>query len=1291
MKRLLLLVLFTFSGLIAGAQKKHFDLNWNGSEEFKTSNTSVTIPAFNSSYMFFEQDKLGFNYHWVDEQPADIASLHTSNIVYEDITSAQLFELDKNQIPADAGFQLHTTKAAGEVHTFLTFYPIIKTGTSFKRIVSLDVTYTYNLSAQKLLDVPAISNSVLATGNWYKFYVQESGVFRINRQFLSNLGINVGQVDPRTIKIYGYGGNMLPLLNGNNEYYDLPELAIQVHGEEDGKFDSSDYILFYATGPHEWNDDSQTNNNLYNDIIYYYITYGGNTGKRIQAAEEPTGNPSQLVTTYDDYQYHETEQYNIVKVGRRWFGEIFNLEPEQTFTFKIENLVTSEPVKLGIKAAAAASVATSMSIKVNNQQVMTYSFGAIDEASTSYASEDTSAGGTNYTRGLKSADVNVSSDNVQVTINYNNGGSPTSLGYLDYITLEGKRQLAGRGEQFPFTLKSAATTSGIAEYDFTNSSNIRQVWDITDLYNVTAYANTDNSTNFNFKVLLGEQRKYMVVDALDYKSPSINSSAKTVANQNLKATIFQDDSGNTSYVDYIILTPEVFKAQAERLAQLHRDYSGLNVKVVTLPTIYNEFNTGNQDIAAIRNFIKYVYDNAPSESQRLKYVCMFGDGSYDYKNITSNNTNFVPLYHSYPSFSLTTSVCSDDFYGMMDAGEGMIEGYDLLDVAVGRMIIDDVSQASAMVDKVAQYISQDAYGRWRNNLLLVSDDVDEYWEREIETSLDALGDSIYENKPFINIEKIHTDSYVQQTTSGGERYPDAKEELLNKLDLGALVVSYFGHGGEDGLASERIFQAQDAINLTNDKLPLFITVTCDFTRFDNPAKSTGGEYTYWNENGGAISLITTTREIYAINGSRYNEIIAKYLYAYGSDEYTSMGEALRRAKVDESFGGLVQKRVVFYIGDPALKLAIPKSKINLTHINGVPVSQVVDTLKALSKVTLKGNVTNVNGALLSGYTGTVYATVYDKNIQRTTLGNDGIVNPSTNQVFKMDFETLGEVLFRGKANVVNGIFEFEFIVPRDALIPVDNGRVSFYAVRNDYSEDQTGYNTDILVGELNENAASDNDAPLITLYMNDENFLYGGMTNQSPVLLAYLSDANGINTSSGIGHDIVAILDGDETNPYVLNDYYETELDVYTKGVVTFPFSDLEPGLHTITFKAWDTYNNSATAEIQFLVIDDDEMKLEKVLNYPNPFVSYTEFWFEHNKPFEPLEVQVQVFTVAGKLVWTHNQTIVTEGYLSRNITWDGRDDFGDKIGKGVYVYKITVRSTLSNKKAEKFEKLVIL
>ena len=839
---------------------------------------------------------------------------------------------------------------------------------------------------------------------------------------------------------------------------------------------------------------------------------------------------------------------------------------------------------------------------------------------------------------------------------------------------------------------------GIGQYTITSANNTPQVWDVTDLSNVIKYENTSGAT-FAFKVNLGNQKKYVALDLSDTYTPlkEINS---VVQNQNLKGTIFNNNQGNFQDIDYLIITPQVLVTQAERLADFHRNNSGLSVRVVTLEKIYQEFSSGKQDIAAIRNLIKYVYWNASAPDKRVKYVNLFGDASYDYKSRLFSNTNIVPVFHGFNPFSsdinnisnmsLYSSFMSDDFFGLMDAGEGqMLGGFDGIDIAVGRMLVSNLNQAKEMVDKVVEYHDEKSYGRWRNNYVIYSDDADNDTDATLQFGLDNLANTLTAQKPFVNVKKIHTDAYIQQVAAGGERYPEAKNDFLDNLEQGALVFNYFGHGNEEALARERLFEKLDAQNLTNRyRYPLFITITCEFTRFDDPNRFTGGEYMYWNKSGGAIGLIATTRQIGVTTGFVMNNLLSEDLYAFGSNNYPTIAEALRLTKLDT---GSDNRRVVFFIGDPALKLAIPRPKVVLTKVNDVPVNQPLPVLQALSLVKISGEVWDENNAVISNYNGDLAVQIFDKDINRTTLGNNGVTNSSG--LITMNFVTLGETVFRGNASVINGQFEFSFVVPQDIRVPVGNGKISFYAKRNVPNLDnQTGYDKTIQIGGVNVNAPSDSNPPTVRLHMNDEGFVSGGITNCSPILLAFLEDENGINTASGIGHDIVAILDGDESNPYVLNEYYETENDDYTSGRLRFPFRNLTPGMHTILFKAWDVYNNLVTAEIQFnAVCSDDGLRIEKVLNYPNPFVSYTEFWFNHNMPFEPLDVQVQILTVSGKLVKTINQQVTTDGFLCREVTWDGRDDFGDKIGKGVYVYKLTVRSATTGKSAEKYEKLVIL
>ncbi|MCV2486159.1 type IX secretion system sortase PorU [Flavobacterium sp. SH_e] len=1278
MKQVLFTYLFLLPIISFSQINGSFTINWQEKKEMNYGDQKFIIPYFSGNGFRFDASKKSINLmiNLNQNVSGNSNSIQISNVQYEQISVADLGDLSQNNIPNKPNEALKTASSRGNQQTFLLLSPIIKEGNSFKRIKSF--TYSSNNSTAKSSSssvyqkTKVISNSVLSSGDWYRFYVEKSGVYKISKSFLQSLGFDPSKVDPRRIKIYGNGGRMLPL--ANNVYYpeDLTENAILISGESDGVFNNDDYILFYAEGVENWNSESQTNINLYATKSYYYVTTTGGDGKRISNLNQPTGTTTLELNTFDDYQSHETDLTNIAHLGRQWLGESFDINQEQEFSFSFPNLDASVPVKIEVNAASAAYTPTSFTVSANGQNVGAINFNAL-----------TTTSDTKYYNGkLPSNTTFAGTDNIKIKLTYNNNGVPGSKGYLDYINLTAKRKLLGTGKQFAFQYNDAGSVAGIANYTIGNASAITQIWDITDLYNIYNVENA-NQASFSFKATLGEIRKYIAIDPSDYYTPSKESQSK-IANQNLKGTLLKNSQNSFQDVDYAIITPKSLYSQAEKLAAFHRTNSSLNVKVITLENIYEEFSSGKQDIAAIRNCVKYIYDNASSSDKRIKYVNLFGDASFDYKDRISNNTNIVPVYHSLNSNTVgESSFASDDFFGLMDADEGnIISFFGGIDIAVGRMLVSDNAQASEMVNKVLEYHDAKSYGNWRNNFVLISDDADQASDVTLQSRQNTLADLIAVEKPFFNIDKIFLDAYTQEASAGGSRYPKARTDIFEAFEKGALVFNYLGHGGEDGLASERIWEKSDGQNLNNQyKYPLFITITCEFSRFDDPTRPTAGEYTFWNPTGGAISMLTTIRAIGQFNAENFNDSLSKNLLSYGSNQYNTIAETLRISKNENPSSS---SNVIFYIGDPALMLAIPKPRINLTKVNDIVISEAIPDLKSLSKIKISGEITDENNTLLSNYNGELATAIFDKMITSSTLNNDGY-SPA------MQFKTLGETIFRGNASVTNGQFEFSFVVPRDIRVPVDNGRISFYSKKSDALENQTGYNNIIKIGGINENAPEDNISPKVKLYMNDETFVSGGITNESPFLLAFLEDENGINTASGIGHDIVAILDGDVSNPYILNDYYQTKLDDYTNGNLRFPFRNLAPGLHTISFTAWDVYNNPVTSEIQFTVVGDDSLTLSHVLNYPNPFSTYTQFWFSHNKPYEPLDVQVQVMTITGKVVWTKNQTITTEGFLSRDITWDGKDDFGDRIGKGVYIYKLTVKSNLTNKKAEKYEKLVIL
>ena len=1121
------------------------------------------------------------------------------------------------------------------------------------------------------------ANSVLASGDWYKFSVDTTGVFKIDKNLLQRIGITTNGLNPKHLQIFGNGGHLLPVLNSDFRIKDLKENALFIEGEADGSFDANDFILFYAKGPHDWVVNAATKTvkhrqNIYTDKAYYFITVGNANGKRIVEKATNTGPVSAQISSFDDFIFYERDELNIIAAGTQWFfNDDFNIENTQRVTIPFPNALENSTILVKVRGVSTSVASSVMQVKVNGQDFPALNFSPASTTEKARTSE-------------KTAELTNSSEAVKIDLNYNNNGNPSAKAYLDYIEIIGKKTLRATTKQFSFRSFDQFDATGTVAYQIKNAAAIFQVWDVSTFSTPTLIKNEATGADFLFKDSGASLKEYMVINEFDFYIPETIENAKVV-NQNLQA--LKD-------LNYILITTAALASEAQRLADYHQINSGFTTKVVLLDEIYNEFSSGAKDITGIRDFIKHVYTNNSSEDKKLKYVCFFGDGSFDYKDRITGNNNVVPVKLSENSFNLANSWVTDDFFVMLGENDGNMNTSDTIEVVSSRIPVTGSAQAKDVVDKILSYYSGNALGDWRNTITLLADDIDDRFDIQIQKGVEVIADEIKINKPIFNINKIYADAYVQQNAAGGERYPEVNEAITNAIEKGTLVLDYFGHGGEDGFASERILEKPQIQGFNNpNTLPLLITVTCDFSRFDNPSRITAGELTLWNKTGGAASMITTTREVFISVGQRFNESLIKILLAFNNEEVT-IAEALMKTK--NSFSDK-QKFFIYSFGDPAMRLAVPAPNVQITKMNDKDISQPLDTLKALSRVRFEGVVLDNSGNILPNFNGTLSTTVFDKSIDRKTLGNNSFGET-------LNFDTQDSKIFRGKSRVTNGAFQFDFIVPKDIKISFGGeidangntiskkGKISFYASDTLTFNEKSGYNIDITVGGIDENAPEDTVGPELKLFMNDESFIDGGNTNASPNLIAVLSDSSGINTSiTAIDHDIIGILDGDALNPIVLNDFYETALDDFTKGKVTYRLRDLETGAHTLSIKAWDTYNNSSETTLNFVVMSDAVLNLENVLNYPNPFVNYTEFWFNHNKPNEVLEVQVQIFTVSGKLVKTINQNIQTTGSLSRNITWNGLDDFGNKIGKGVYVYRLRVKATETNLVSEKYEKLVIL
>jgi len=1098
------------------------------------------------------------------------------------------------------------------------------------------------------------SNSVLSSGSWIKVKVSEDGVYKISYSQLSEMGFDVS-VNPKHIAVFGNGGGLLPEKNDSFRHDDLVENPIVVVGEDDGNFNENDYLLFYGQGPVLWKLNKVTNtffhqNNIYSDYTYYYVTALNHPAKRIENTEEPSGNEDITVNSFVDYAVHEVDSKNLASSGRLWVGEVFDFNTDQSFGFNFPNLIASEKVHFFGNFVANSPSSSVFKVYTNNTFLMSVTVLGVPGNGYSYGKMNSGSKG-----------FFASGDNINVGIKYQRT-SNSSTGYLDFIELNVHRKLIMAGGQMVF--RSVLSEGKVAKFQLKGSNNLT-VWDVTDPVDAKKVTMNYSGGTYNYKTSVETIKEFVAFDGSDYKQVEF---VEQVANQNLHSI---------RNIDYLIVTHPDFLEQAKELGRYHFEKDGLEYAVVTVGEVYNEFSSGGQDISAIRDFAKMLYDNSDS-GKKLRYLLFFGDASFDYKDRISDNTNFVPCWESWESLNIINSVATDDFFGCLDDGEG-VSNNDRVDVGIGRLPVMTVEEAQMALDKVLHYDTKEVatFGSWRNVITFLADDEDYNGHMH---DAETLADFLEANYPVINLNKIYVDAYNQISTPSGQKAPEVNRAINASIDNGTLIFNYSGHGGELGLGHERFMELADINSWTNwDNLTVFITATCEFSRYDDPARVSAGEQVFLNNKGGGIALFTTSRATYASANLALNLAIYRdNLFTKKGGEYPTFGDVILNSKV----AGGDNDRKFILIGDPALKLAYPDFEAKTLKINQhVVVEDEYDTIRALQHVTIEGEVVDEDNNLVNDFNGFVYPTVFDKKTLVMTQGADDGSYPEPFYLWK-------SIIFNGKASINNGRFTFDFMVPKDIGYNYGPGRISYYF--NDADNDGVGYYKNIIIGGYNDEAVEDTEGPVISLYINDTLFSSGDITDENPILLAYVEDESGINTTgNGIGHDIVANIDGLTEDSYILNDFYNSDVNRFNKGVISYPFKNLSEGWHTLTLKVWDIHNNSSESSIDFKVVSSSEMVVDKLYNYPNPFYDETTFVFSHNQAEQPIESRIDIYTLTGRLVKTIKQHYSSEGYVSSQIKWNGYSDGGSKLSQGIYLYNLTV-TNVSGKTDVKRSKLVI-
>jgi hypothetical protein len=1117
-------------------------------------------------------------------------------------------------------------------------------------LVGLAATLSLLISAQN-----STAQSVLQSGDWYRVSVTESGVYKLSYSFLKSRGIISGPTAVQDIKVYGYGG-IVPEPRNLARPQDLPQLPTQAYAGSDGLLQEGEYLLFYAEGPHTLVYNTETDwfeprFNIYSDEAFYFITV--NSGSKATIETTSKGNlTAPALNQFKAAFYYKPQEVNIMKSGREWYGSGLGYTPDHTFPLGFANY---SGAAVQLKAAYVNSAQSGATIipQINDSPMpsvflpRTFS-GQYDQKGISREFQHEFSAGT-FAAGSELT--------YKAAIETESRSDKT---YLNYILAQTNCQAtyASQTQRMVFPeLKQASRTVNINS----NQATI-EVWNIADALNPIKQLTEFTGSVHKFSPT-NASVNYVVFNPENCPTPTFNHQ---VPNQNITA--------NTQ-ADLIIVTNSLFSAQANRLANFRRSNDGLNVAVVDQQQIYNEFSSGRPELTAIRDYAAKMYHEG-----KLKYLLLFGRGSYDYKNIDGDSESFVPIYQSYNSSSPTLSYSSDDYLGFLEEDEGNWtennSGNQTLEIGIGRLPVTTPEEAKFIVDKLIRYADGAATnGLWKNKILFVADDGDTGSPNAHLKDADALSTYVNTLAPFFQIDKYYVDAFPQQALANGKTSPACTQALEDALNKGALVVNYSGHGSRDSWTQERILTRSSISKLKNkDRLSIVVTATCDFGQHDSNIRS-GGEYFLLNTEGGAAGLLTTSRPVYRSTNFKLNEAFYYYFTQY-QDEKLRLGDIIRLAKNRSTPGTMVANRNFILLGDPSMMPAYPKQPIALDELTNL--SGPSDQWRAHDRIKIRGHILNSDSTTDTKFTGIAQVNVLDKPTTYQTLGyGDNLAT---------FYQLQNSTLFRGNVKVTNGLFDLEFTIPKNIQYEVADAKVVVYATSEDNKKDAAVATTAIAIGGSGP-PLQDDAAPEILAYLNDKSFTNGDVVNAYSWLYLELSDEYGINTSrSGIGQDITVTLN--DTLTLTLNDYYVASEEASSRGSLAFELPLLPAGKHNLVVNAWDLNDNQATTTLSFLVRRDKGIEISKLRVVPNPVQNLADIRIEHSRPADNIIGSAQIVDYQGKVIVNQDFSgEITGGTINLS-------DFiqtGYKFKPGIYVLRISLRSLSDGSLAEESQKFIIL
>lgn len=1260
MKYIFVVLLF-FVGFLSYSQdeSKFLSITWENPIRFEKDSSEVFVPNCKSCQLLDEIPYYSGALNVTDNGKKPklvILKTETSPLKEDEVTFMQTHSSAVGEKP---DFSIQIGKEDGKNTYYLVGHPFVKINGEIRKINRMIYSIHYTDYPVKAKSYATTSVLESATKKWYKIAVNQDGIYKIDKAFLAAMGVNTNQLNPNHINVYGNGGGQLSVNNSDYRPDDLIKNPIYVKGEADQSFDEGDYILFQGFGPSKWsyvNGDYRRATNPYTHSSYYFICISEDeTPLRISNESSSISAETATIHSYDFSLIHEQDLENLVRGGQRFYGEIFDSELTKEFNFSVPDYLNT-PSKLMVSYAFSnVGFSGNVQFYVNGNLIKSNALGTTSSDS--------------FTRNVVTLDYTPSANvNVKIVVNRSN---PGVVVYLDKIELMAQRKLKYNNHQTSFRTIENIGTEQVNKYVLANANANLQVWDITNRTFPKKIITTPEGNSISFKSSSETVHEFVAFSPDDALTPVF---VGNVAHQDLHGM---------GFADILIVTASKFLSEANRLAQLHEN-DGSTVQVATVEQVFNEFSGGQKDPVAIRQFVKMFYDRSNGNVvNQPKNLVLFGNGNYDPRGIIFDS-DYVPTYQAENSEVPISAFTTDDFFGVLDDEEGF-DNASKMDIGVGRIPVSELSEAKIVVDKAISYLqnsyqSNPTFADWRLKYTLIADDEDSFLLNDTEPVYNKMKNT----NPEMNATKIYADAYPQQITAGGIRFPQMEEDINRSVEEGRLVVAYVGHGGTKGAGQERFIDRNQISGWENpDRMNLFMSATCDFTRADDPQTNSAGETMLLNPKGGAVALMTTNRSIYYSVNTRVDSSFFSAAFKRDANHRPlTFGEIFRRTKNNSGIDD--NRRSFMLIGDPALRLALPSLRVITDSINGKGTgSQSMDTLKALTKMTISGHIADYDATFLSDFNGILTASVFDKEKLNKTQGH--IAGKSSIQ----DFYTQENILYRGNVSVENGRFTFSFYVPKDINYQFGKGKISYYA-QNGFV-DAFGFDTTIVVGGINPNGLQDDEPPVIEAYMNDETFVDGSITDENPIFIARLSDNIGINAvGNGIGHDITLVMDGNEAQPIVLNNYFITDLDSYQSGSIRYPMKNIPEGTHQLKIKAWDVNNNSAVHWLNFRVVKSTSLEIENVMNYPNPMTDHTTFSFEHNQQNSDLQVSIQISTPSGQIVKTIEQTIYSEGFKSSSVVWDGTSDGKNRLSNGLYLYSLSVTDSKGNK-VRKTGKLMLL